>query len=147
MRQIYSILISSVAVCLLAFGQPAKDSVNPRAVLVKPLGARPYLRVDDCIRRLPCRQLGREEPVPVNDGFMFFSILSTGVDVKTHHRIVLKIAGFAIPDTIGVLVREAAGTQRIYFFVDLHRYPQIPLANHGNIDVWVDGKIITTRVE
>ena len=132
---------------LLAFGQSAKENANPRAVLVTSPGAAPYLRVDDCIRGMPCKQLSREQPVPVNDGFMFFSILSTGVDVKVHHRVLLKIAGFAIPDAIGALVREDAQTQRVYFLVDLHRYGHVPPAKPSNIDVWVDGKIITTRVE
>jgi hypothetical protein len=145
MRLIQSVVTPSIAICLLSFGQPANESAHPRAILVKPAGAPPYLRVDDCIRGQPCRQLDREQPVPVADGFMYFSILSMGIDAKARHRILLKIAGFAIPDAIAAVVREDAHTQRVYFLVDLYRYKHVPPANPSNIDVWVDGEIITAR--
>lgn len=137
----FVILAIAAALASPAFAQTSTPI--PRAVTIVSGDSLPYLRVDDCISHLPCRQLGREQSVTVNDKFMFFSILSTGIDVKVHHRILLKIAGFAIPDTIGTLVREDARTQRIYFLVDIHRFERVPAANSGNIDVSVDGKMIT----
>jgi hypothetical protein len=142
---ILAILAVAAAIGAPAFAQSVAGNPGPRAVMIVSGGSPQYLRVDDCIRHLPCSQLSREQSVTVNDRFMFFSILSTGIDVKARHHIVLKIAGFAIPDTIATLVREDARTQRIYFFVDIHRFERVPAANSGNIDVSVDGKIITAR--
>jgi hypothetical protein len=142
---ILAILAIAAALASPAFAQSVTNTPGSRAVMIVSGDSPPYLQVDDCIRGFPCKQLGREQAVPVNGGFMFFSVFSTGVDVKAHHRILLKIAGTAIPDAIGALVREDAHTQRIYFLVDLHRYEHVPPARSSNIDVWVDGKIITSR--
>jgi hypothetical protein len=142
---ILTILAAAATIASPAFAQPVAGDPGPRAVMIVSGGSPPYLRVDDCIRHLPCVQLSPGQSVTINDRFMFFSILSTGIDLKAHHRILLKIASFAIPDTIGTLVREGAHTQRIYFFVDIHRFEGVPAANSENIDVWVDGKIITVR--
>ena len=145
-RAIILILLAATAtIASPAFAQSVAGNPVPRAVMIVAGGSPPYLRIDDCIRHLPCSQLSREQAVAVNDRFMFFSILSTGIDVKARHRILLKIAGFSIPDTIATLVREDAHMQRIYFFVDIHRFENVPAANSGNIDVSVDDKTITAR--
>jgi hypothetical protein len=142
---ILTILAATATIASPAFAQSVAGNSSPRAVMIVSGGPPRYLRVDDCISHLPCRQLSREQSVTVNDRFMFFSILSTGIDVKARHRIFLKIAGFTIPDTIATLVREDARTQRIYFFVDIHRFERVPAANSSNIDISVDDKIITAR--
>jgi hypothetical protein len=142
---ILTILAAAATIAPPAFAQSVVGNPAPGAVMIVSGDSPPYLRVDDCIRHLPCIQLSPGQSVTVNDRFMFFSILSTGIDVKAHHRILLKIAGFAIPDTIGALVREDARTQRIYFSVDIHRFERVPAANSENVDVWVDGKVITAR--
>jgi len=146
MRSIHDLFVVPFAICLLGFGQPAQLSPPPRAILVRLADALPYLRVDDCTLGTQCRQLDRDQSVAVAEGFMFFSVFSTGVDLKAHHVVQLKIAGFAIPGALNALLPEDPHTQRFNFIVDLQRYKRLPAATPKNIEVRVDGKIITPRV-
>jgi hypothetical protein len=59
--------------------------------------------------------------------------------------VQLKIDGFTIPDALNALLQEDERTQRFNFIVDLQRYKRVQPATPSNIEVWVDGKIITPR--
>src|SRR5258708_6292202 len=77
-----------------AVAQQAKAS-GPRALfeIAKP----PYLLVYDCTRGSTCRRLGPKDSVAVVDGFMFFSLLTKGVDTEVPHKVILKLDGAEVP--------------------------------------------------
>jgi hypothetical protein len=137
-------IVLSLHPCVLS--QPAKaERPDPRALfeIAKP----PYLLVYDCTRGSNCRQLGPKHSVAIVDGFMFFSLLSKGVDPDVPHKVTLKIAGTEVPGALSAILARGPDVQRLNFIVDTQKHKWVRTITPLNIQVWVDGISIVVPPE